>query len=116
MGAAMENSSSVKPVKSVVQFFGCGFAVLRVPACVGFSMRFADGPEDDGGRFNGAGTPRPAFNHSILHQLSMLYDSIAASMPFSACFDHFSVKSTQVTVHELFTRKTEALKIKLNNG
>ncbi len=76
-------------------------------------MRFADGPEDDGGRFNGAGTPRPAFNHSILHQLSMLYDSIAASMPFSACFDHFSVKPTQVIVHELFTRKKEALQIKL---
>jgi hypothetical protein len=35
----------------------------------------------------------------------MLYDSIVASMSFSGYFDHFSLKSTQAIVHELFTRK-----------
>ena len=53
---------------------------------------------------DGGGIPRPAFNHSILHPFNMLYDSIATGMPFSACFDHFFVKLTQVTVYELFTR------------
>jgi hypothetical protein len=46
----------------------------------------------------------------------MLYDSIAPIMPFSACLDHFSARSTQVTIHELFTRKKEALQINLNKG
>ena len=47
---------------------------------------------------------RPTFNHSILYQFSMLYDSVAPIMPFSANSDQFSAKSTQVIVHELFTR------------
>jgi hypothetical protein len=56
---------------------------------VGFFIRIADGAEGDGGGFNGGGIPRPDSHHSILYLLSMLYDSIVASMFFSAGFDHF---------------------------
>jgi len=55
-------------------------------------MRIADGAEGGGRGSNGGGIPRPASNHSILYQFSMLYDSIVASMLFSASFDHFGQK------------------------
>jgi hypothetical protein len=38
---------------------------------------------------DGGGIPRAVSNHSILYQFSMLYDSIVASVLFSASFDHF---------------------------
>jgi len=47
------------------------------------------GPDGGGGGFNGGGIPRPASNPYILYPLSMLYDSIVASMLDSASFDHF---------------------------
>jgi hypothetical protein len=52
-------------------------------------MRIADGSEGGGRGFNGGGIPRPASNHSILYQFSMLYDSIFAGILYSARFDHF---------------------------
>jgi hypothetical protein len=41
---------------------------------------------------DGGGIPHPASNPSILYLLSMLYDSIAASMPFSARLAIFEEK------------------------
>jgi hypothetical protein len=55
-------------------------------------MRIADGAEGGGGAFNGGGIPRPASNHSILYQFSMLYDSIVLACfipPVLTIFDHF---------------------------
>jgi hypothetical protein len=43
----------------------------------------------DGRGFNGGGISYAASNHSILYQLSMLYESIVASVLFSAGFDYF---------------------------
>jgi hypothetical protein len=60
---------------------------LRVAAlglCAGLFMRIADWAEGGGGGYNGGGIAPAAPNHSILYPLSMLYDSIAASMPDSS--------------------------------
>ena len=40
------------------------------------------GPDRGGGGFNGGRIPRPASNPYILYSLSILYDFIAASLPF----------------------------------
>ena len=61
-------------------------------------------------RFQSPGIATPVSNHYNIYPFDMLYDFIATRMAFSACFDHSRVKSTQVTVHELFTRKTELSK------
>jgi hypothetical protein len=55
-------------------------------------MKIADWSEGDTGGSNGGGIPRPASNPYILYPLSMLYDSIIASMLDSARFDHFCQK------------------------
>ena len=47
------------------------------------------GLDHGGGSFNGGGIPCPASNPYILYPFSMLYDSIVASMLYSANFDHF---------------------------
>ena len=50
------------------------------------------GPDRGGGSFNGGGMPHPASNPYILYPLSMLYDSIVASVLDSArltIFGHF---------------------------
>ena len=60
------------------------------PALRSFGEGGRIGPDRGGGGFNGGGIPRPAFNPNILYSLSMLYDSIVASVLDSASFDHFA--------------------------
>jgi len=68
---------------------------------------------------DGGGIPRPAFNPYILYQFSMLYDSIVASMLYSASFEPFCGETSQVPFHEHFTRTTSLFKsspVKANQG
>jgi hypothetical protein len=76
-------------------------------------------PDRHGGGCHDGGIPQPVFNHSILYQLSMLCDSIASCVPFSAALAIFEesqpkgLSMNYLRVKRCFPNQAESSLIKL---